>query len=1554
MTEPAIPSKLEQLNRLQTLLQEMHWSKFEAMVPLLVGRMIDVRLVQACTGYQDGADAGTVGRGGRRLRIEAKRYSSNFDARDIIGGLRQAIAKDASLECWIACATRDIPEQLASQLEAEGAGEGIPVLTIAWDDDDAPLLAALCTQDPQVVAAYAGEEAGRIAGELASDLESTREYLSRELATWKIGFDRLREASHTALHEMWSSKRAAKARFGQDVAAGDGRSVVERIDTSRQLDLWWEGRALLDAPAAVVGQGGVGKTWAALGWIMGRLVDLPVVVTIPAGSVKSALGATVDSLSRLIGARLAAITGVRDAEHWSARLARILARPSDEGPAICLLFDGINQNDGPPWLGFLQLLQDRPFSGRICTLVTTRRQHFDAALGRTRSLVERAELVSVERFGDTPGGELDRMLVSNDLTRDDLHPDLLEFARVPRLFALVMRLRDRLKDAGRITTHRLLWEYGRDTQGERAGSSFSEGDWQRWLAEVARNTRDGLRRYTMTSLGETAQRPDLEPSQVRARLSDIVDGNLTIPGPGGTLQLVPDIVVHALGAALLDRLDEAARLGLFVQGELEEWFDPIDGFEERAEVLRAATSIMAERDVSADPAVAAAIVCAWLQTQNLPASHLYEIHRLASGQIQPLLETVERSGMGPQASARALAVDALRSTTIDTVGYGLIVATFVKWFSRVPRDVNRQGQGFEQAEAARTARFLARIGTDLPGPLTVAGYQMELQDSSDDELLCAAVTILDGHNLAGATELFARAAVAMVIRGRQTVWEDLKWLCLLNATDAKETAVRLRSLSADIVKRSPEAGIHTELPRRVAALLLWLTGQDGDDDAAYEIDPGLDRAFTYQKDYLADPGSSFFRLERRHADAVLRDQTLPLERRLERASDFLLDPSFEVPRSLADELVAAAAEIDVGKLNVDRFTGEEDLSLEQIEVALARCAPDRLADLHRRKLSGYLHRPTTTFDFSAWSAEKAILLADEAASEGCRVLRERSMAAGGGMNESSASSLLIIEILDLPGIEQVTSILDMGPRYISTDFVKVLRPLTSEKVDTLLDANAEADSSRLNNLTCLLSVVALSGLTDRAWEWLERRALDSACGVRSCAFDTLFRHDAKRFGEVLIREDWSWERDEQDVCRHYGSLAIAEAGLSLPFEEIAPRIAPALLAHAVHERGAAPAETRLAAAILDEAIMHPALQSPAPGSALTVKSELRREYPMAVSITPGPISDSHDPFAALTNTPEAFRDHSQRAVNTALARIRQARADGASLYLSSVNPDDLKPIITAVPMLLDRWLEGVSERSSDFRRRVHLAEGFYLALCEALLIISPPTGATLWRALRESMATRYTGIAGIDERVLMLFRLPPNREVLDLRASLLDLAAADTDERLFDIAIAAIAYGGENWLSGAIEQDTSSGLSWRRRRAVMLTGFQTGAALPVRSAILAGDGHTAEEERSAAAGRRLSRDSAARYWWRQFVEAADEVAAFAAWTLFRRTVDRRALAWLGHEVQIDREANPLSRRKYQQFALNEDDLVKSAGKREKDASKRLLDRSISRNVRPWYRSADPQ
>ena len=52
-----------------------------------------------------------------------------------------------------------------------------------------------------------------------------------------------------------------------------------------------------------------------------------------------------------------------------------------------------------------------------------------------------------------------------------------------------------------------------------------------------------------------------------------------------------------------------------------------------------------------------------------------------------------------------------------------------------------------------------------------------------------------------------------------------------------------------------------------------------------DIDPDLDRLFSYEKDYLRKPGQSWFPLERRHAEITLDDRELPLTYRVQRTKE---------------------------------------------------------------------------------------------------------------------------------------------------------------------------------------------------------------------------------------------------------------------------------------------------------------------------------------------------------------------------------------------------------------------------------------------------------------------------------------------------------------------------------------------------------------------------------------------------------------------------------------------------------------------------------------------
>ena len=120
-------------------------------------------------------------------------------------------------------------------------------------------------------------------------------------------------------------------------------------------------------------------------------------------------------------------------------------------------------------------------------IFSTRNHHFNEKLGSS------AKPIHVNPFDRELGGELDRMLEFEGLSQNDLHEDIIEWACIPRLFNIVIDLRERLEGIGQITIHRIFWEYGRDTLGESGEKSFSEQEWKEWLKKIAKKHMGNLR-----------------------------------------------------------------------------------------------------------------------------------------------------------------------------------------------------------------------------------------------------------------------------------------------------------------------------------------------------------------------------------------------------------------------------------------------------------------------------------------------------------------------------------------------------------------------------------------------------------------------------------------------------------------------------------------------------------------------------------------------------------------------------------------------------------------------------------------------------------------------------------------------------------------------------------------------------------------------------------------------------------------------------------------------------------------------------------------------------
>ena len=249
-------------------------------------------------------------------------------------------------------------------------------------------------------------------------------------------------------------------------------------------------------------------------------------------------------------------------------------------------------------------------------------------------------------------------------------------------------------------------------------------------------------------------------------------------------------------------------------------------------------------------------------------------------------------------------------------------------------------------------------------------------------------------------------------------------------------------------------------------------------------------------------------------------------------------------------------------------------------------------------------------------------------------------------------------------------------------------------------------------------LLAHAPLSEAAWTWMLCRAFDGPDEEqRSVAFRALLQCDAKRFGKELVARDWAWQPGGPHLVNHYGSLALAEAADGVPFDELAARLAPWLLLAIARKRGQGASETLLAAQLLDKVLRPDGLSMPDLGSQIVIDFERREEDPFAFSLVTPPVEDPGDQVHTLRAMMdvEGLRRARKRAVETALGRIAEARKAGADLFLASFSSPDFRALFKDAQDLVELWTEGAAAITAEFKRRVLLAKGFYIALCEAAL-----------------------------------------------------------------------------------------------------------------------------------------------------------------------------------------------------------------------------------------------
>ena len=1513
---------------------------FERLVGRQLGRLLGVPFRLARSGDQRGGDGGV--QGPRNLVYEARRYAqeTRLDERAIVGQIYQAVARIPDLEAWILVTTQEVSEQIRAAMLDVGRRNGVAALIVDWQLP-MPALAALCAFDGEGFEAEIGSGYAELLAEIAErrDYPSALEALRSEICEWSIGYETVREASHRWIREIWGSKRVAHPRFGQMVAGGaDGVQHVRRVSVIDQLDAWFAS-SRTGRLGILTGLEGMGKTWVGLDWLQSRLECLPIVVVLPASEVGDRSITGRDDLIRFVARRLSRYDPetVRDSGYWERRVERILERPVEEGVAFLFYFDGLNQVAGHDWVQTLSQFLDDPFYGRALLLFSARTSFLDGPLARLRGAFEKVDRIVVRPFDLLPGGEFDQRLAAAGLARDDVPDGLLARAAVPRLFDLVVKLRDSLGDVRRVTVHRLLWAYGGVVATDSTSGAFDESRWRRFLLALAEGLREGNVRATEDQVAMMAGDPKSTVDSIHRRTSAVIDSIFAVLNEDGEVDFSEDFVHHALGLALEKRTREA---GQNVDIILAEFLDPIEGYDERAEVLRAAVTIALQRKPTGDAAFLGSLCTWWLQTPNLPDDHVDELRVLAPGLVEALLDAVERSSGTAFHRARCAAIEALESVDRDDSKAAKAISTrAAAWYQTL--SVEDSGSSRDTTRE----RILKRIGV-YEGRVTIAGHELEIGGKSDPGLHLAAAQLLQGRPLSGATAYFEASAIYGAIRDEPQ--EEQSWLNVLNAVDPLETAVELRARAAAFtaMAEDPEPDVDPYVYLRVAALLFWRTGYEEDDRSARAVDPRREASRYYETDYLPNPGQSWFTLERRHARDVLGNAALSVRHRIGRAKDALLDPEFDVPQEFVAALVADARRFDFADTSTGRSRTSADFEWEDLSFALARCAPDVLARLERARLRSYSERTGDKRYGAALAAPSLLMLVGSKERSAMATLRKRGSVEDRTGEAFTVDNLLSLEVQGKPPLEQIKTIVDSGIDGVDRTLAAVCGTPSLHDVDVLV-ADCVADDEKLGLLGAILGVVG-NELSDVAFGRFLDLLADGGGDEAAPVWLMLANVAPVRLGKSLNDQEWSWSSTKSYIENVAGSIGVAAASNDVPFVEYAHRIAPSKLLAVLSQEQRSPEEVELAGRMLGRTLNED-LDPPVP----TVEVTHDRDQGGAMSnylCSVGEVVDIEGGNSWVRFFERFGSEHRERRSRLAeqyVAEAKKARNEGAVLYLADIAASDFDAVFRHRPELIETWLEGMDSLTADFVHRIRLSNGFFVALCEALLQRSHRLAVPLWRALRTCLRSVKFKVHGdMDRLVHAIFAAPSCAEVDAALEELYAIDETQSDRDLLDLVVAVREGGRGDWVEAMLAKDSSSPCPAHRRRGSFLQG------LVVRPKAAADDqwpgGHVVTvAENVWMLGQR---EAYAFGWLGSFASARTTEDAHAAWVLFKASADRRAWSWMGDGLREHWQGEysaPLSEAKRRLMAVESLELKRCMAANEKSWKDNFGGVRYPKSLRPW-------
>ena len=442
-----------------------------------------------------------------------------------------------------------------------------------------------------------------------------------------------------------------------------------------------------------------------------------------------------------------------------------------------------------------------------------------------------------------------------------------------------------------------------------------------------------------------------------------------------------------------------------------------------------------------------------------------------------------------------------------------------------------------------------------------------------------------------------------------------------------------------------------------------------------------------------------------------------------------------------------------------------------------------------------------------------------------------------------------------------------------------------------------------------------------------------------------------QLGELLEANKWCWSADKSHFENVMGSAAVAATNKDVSFLKFANRLAPAKLLELLSEREFNKGDVRFAVELLNLVVMDsnntpPSVRLEASHDREAANQTIDYLYTLGAIREEGDRSEDGVSFLHILDSGGQYEERRQTLAEEYFEEIKKVRDRGSQFYLEHLDPNHFDVVFKGYPDAVNVWLEGIEVRSPQFVRRVRLANGFYVSLCEAMLVYESDRGVELWRALRECMdGVRYAVFGDMDRLVHALFAATPSTQVESAMEEIFSIEQTRDDRELMGLLVAARLFDRLDWLGEKVARDESSPCPMLRKRAAFLRPM-------INVPEISGEEGWPEGARGGGihgVGWRLAqREAFAYHWLKAFAEAESTQSAFAAWRLFLACVDRRAWSWMSPVLKpVSKSSASLEQSKWR-FAQQQVPRIKQAmADNEKAWDKNFASQRFPTALSPW-------